>query len=88
MLFCQEPSSVSPSYTESILSNSELRNQERLASYTNKQAVVRIGGTGSYGGSEVCGWQLVVGGSSLVAFALLATLVDKMVGTRAYLSSQ
>ena len=31
----------------------------------------------------MCGWQLVVGGSSLVAFALLATLVDKMVGTRA-----
>ena len=33
--------------------------------------------------SGVCGWQLVVGGGSLVAFALLANLVDKMVGTRA-----
>ena len=31
----------------------------------------------------MCSWQLVVGGSSLVAFALLANLVDKMVGTRA-----
>ena len=31
----------------------------------------------------MCGWQLVVGGGSLVAFALLANLVDKMVGTRA-----
>ena len=31
----------------------------------------------------MCGWQLVVGGGSLVAFALLANVVDKMVGTRA-----